>query len=168
MKKLIVSAVLAMSFVVVGPQLEAQQAQATDYIEYYRDNLFLGLAYHRVGCKTNWSTITESFDYDGFTTKRYCYNGATAASVPDAEWYDWNYYWSANAVNGDSPHQANDHANWTYATWGNASSSSECSYNIATDCNSDCWIGEFSNHQGWLVDTASPCWGSPPNGPNWQ
>jgi len=32
-----------------------------------------------------------------------------------------------------------------------------CSYNVLTDCNSDCWIADFSTRQGALVPTLSPC-----------
>jgi hypothetical protein len=163
MHKLLISAAVAATFIVVGPQMEEQSADAGTYIEYYRDNLFLGLAYHRIGCKTNWSTIQSSKEYDGFTTNNWCYSGNSASSVPGGSWYDWNYFNSSTS--GDS---AYNHANWTYETWGGSSSSSDCSYNVLTDCNSDCWMGEFSNHQGKEVDIASGCWGSPPNGPNWQ
>lgn len=166
MYKLLISAALAATFIVVGPQMEEQSAEATDYIEYYRDNLFLGLAYHRIGCHTNWTTVQNTHEYDGFTTSNYCNVGASSNSVPGGEWFDWNYYNSANAQG--SPNQANDHANWTYDTPNNQARSNSCSYSVLSDCNSDCWIGEFSNHQGWKVDTASGCWGSPPNGPNWQ
>ena len=43
-----------------------------------------------------------------------------------------------------------------------ASSSNTCEYNIATDCNSDCWIKNFSNcvdgASGSGISIASPCW----------
>jgi hypothetical protein len=32
-----------------------------------------------------------------------------------------------------------------------------CSYNVLTNCNSDCWIGDFSTRQGAIVPTLSPC-----------
>ena len=32
-----------------------------------------------------------------------------------------------------------------------------CSYNVLTNCNSDCWIGDFSTKQGAIVPTLSPC-----------
>jgi hypothetical protein len=33
-----------------------------------------------------------------------------------------------------------------------------CSYNVLTNCNSDCWIGDFSTRQGAICPTISPCW----------
>jgi hypothetical protein len=133
--------------------IAASTVDAAFYVEYYRDNLFLGLAYHRVGCLTNWSTIQANQDYDGFTTQRYCYQGATAASVPNGSWYTWNYATSKNQLD-----TCGAQANAEYDTPNYAASSNSCSYNILFDCNSDCWIGEFSTCQGYTVGTASPCW----------
>ncbi|WP_428265714.1 hypothetical protein [Haliangium sp.] len=148
MRKAIVSAV----FVLVTLGFVGQAVSAY-YVEYYRDNLFLGLAYHRVGCLTNWSTIQANQDYDGFTNNRYCYSGATADSVPNASWYDWNY------ASGKSQLDAcGTHTNNVYDTPNYASRSNSCSYNILFDCNSDCWISEFSSCQGYRVGTVSPCW----------
>ena len=50
-----------------GLAVAAPRAEAAYYVEYYRDNLFLGLAYHRVGCLTDWTTIQSGQEYDGFT-----------------------------------------------------------------------------------------------------
>lgn len=127
--------------------------EAALYVEYYRDNLFLGLAYHRVGCLTNWSTIQSNQDYDGFTTKRYCYAGASAVSVPSGSWYSWNYASSKAQLDA-----CGAQANAEYDTPNYAASSNSCNYNVLFDCNSDCWIGEFSSCQGKTVGTASPCW----------
>ncbi len=33
-----------------------------------------------------------------------------------------------------------------------------CSYNVLTNCNSDCWIYDFSTRQGATAPTLSPCW----------
>ena len=134
-------------------------AAADTYIEYYRDNLFLGLAYHRVGCLTNWYTIQAGQDYDGFTTTNYCTAGASAASVPGGSWYDYqwlgtsytNAQWRADSCGW----RTNDR----YGTWGYSARSSTCSYNITTNCNSDCWIRYFSTCMGYRVGIASPCWG---------
>lgn len=75
----------------VCSSVAASTVDAALYVEYYRDNLFLGLAYHRVGCLTDWNTIQANQDYDGFTNQRYCFQGATAASVPNASWYAWSF-----------------------------------------------------------------------------
>lgn len=129
------------------------QANSAYYVEYYRDNLFAGLAYHRIACLTDWNTIQSSQDYDGFTHTRYCYAGASAESVPNGSWYDWNY------ASGKAQLDAcGTHTNNVYGTPNYADRSNTCSYNIFTDCNSDCWIREFSTCQGKRVSIASPCW----------
>lgn len=130
-----------------------REANSADYVEYYRDNLFLGLAYHRVGCLTDWTTIQANQDYDGFTTKRYCHTGATSYEVPDGDWYAWNY-----ATGKAQLDACGAHTNNVYGTPNYAARSNTCSYNILLDCNSDCWIEEFSSCQGREVATASPCW----------
>lgn len=134
-------------------------ASAALYVEYYRDNLFLGLAYHRVGCLTNWTTIQANQDYDGFTTKRYCYAGRSANSVPDGRWFAWDYARSKSAA--DSCGAA---TNDRYGTQNYSARSSTCNYNIIFDCNSDCWIREFGKcmdrdiSNGRRVPKISPCW----------
>jgi hypothetical protein len=128
------------------------QASSALYVEYYRDNLFAGLAYHRIGCLTNWSTVQSSQDYDGFTNTRYCNAGANSDSVPNGSWFDWNY--ASSKAQLDSCGTA---TNNKYGTPNYADRSNTCSYNIFTDCNSDCWIRNFSTCQGWTVSIASPC-----------
>jgi len=129
------------------------QVQSAYYVEYYRDNLFLGLAYHRVGCLTDWHTIQANQDYDGFTNNRYCYAGSSSDSVPNGSWYDWNY------ASGKAQLDAcGAHTNDVYDTPNYAERSNSCSYNILLDCNSDCWIREFSSCQGWEIGIRSPCW----------
>ncbi len=137
----------------MGSMVHASPVEAASYVEYYRDNLFLGLAYHRVGCLTDWSTIQSNQDYDGFTTKRYCFAGSGAASVPGGSWYNWNY-----ATGKAQLDACGAQANNSYDTPGYASRSDSCNYNILFDCNSDCWIKEFSACQGYQVPVASPCW----------
>jgi hypothetical protein len=132
-------------------------ARAATYVEYYRDNLFLGLAYHRVGCLSNGSTIISEQEYDGFTTYNYCRYGASYSSAPNAQWYDWGY---ASVAQADS---CGYQANTKYGTPNYQSSSNTCSYNIMTDCNSDCWIKKFSSCMGDTTSIASPCW--PDNSP---
>jgi hypothetical protein len=133
--------------------LAASTVDAALYVEYYRDHLFMGIAYHRVGCLTDWSTIQSNQDYDGFTTQRYCHQGADPALVPEAAWYAWNYASSKSQLDS-----CGAQANAQYDTPNYAASSNSCSYNVMFDCNSDCWIREFSSCQGMQVDTSSPCW----------
>ncbi|NVB39662.1 hypothetical protein G6O69_17600 [Pseudenhygromyxa sp. WMMC2535] len=149
MRKLVIVSSLA-AMLSVGFAAEANSA---NYVEYYRDNLFIGLAYHRVACLTDWNTVQTDQDYDGFTNKRYCYTGANSASVPDGQWYDWNH--AKDKAQLDSCGQQ---ANSKYGTPNYASSSNSCNYNILFDCNSDCWIRKFSSCQGKKVSIASPCW----------
>ncbi|MEZ4398653.1 MAG: hypothetical protein R3B06_01445 [Kofleriaceae bacterium] len=133
------------------------------YVEYYRDNLFLGLAYHRVGCLTDWTTIQSTQEYDGFTTFDYCTAGTSSNSVPSGEWFDWNYVaGSTLSAAKSSLDNVGNQANTCYATPNYAARSNVCSYNVLMDCNSDCWMENFSSRQGWTVDTASGCWGAPP------
>lgn len=138
-------------------------AKAAYYVEYYRDNLFLGLAYHRVGCLTDWTTIQSGQEYDGFTTYNYCNAGTSSDSVPSGEWFDWNYA-SGSTVSAAKTvlDGVGGQANTCYATPNYQDTSTVCSYNVLTDCNSDCWMENFSMRQGWRVETASGCWGSPP------
>ncbi|MEO1234080.1 MAG: hypothetical protein AAFZ18_34820 [Myxococcota bacterium] len=145
---------LVASAVLCGALGTSQSAFAQQqYVEYYRDNLFLGLAFHRVGCLTNWSTIRSSQDYDGFTTKRYCYSGRTANRVPGGKWYAWNY-----ATGKSQLDSCGNSTNNRYGTPNYAARSNTCNYNILFDCNSDCWIKAFSSCQGRRVSIASPCW----------
>ncbi|MEM9491050.1 MAG: hypothetical protein AAGC55_18015 [Myxococcota bacterium] len=148
MRKLLIAGVVA----AVCCGFVAQSASAL-YAEYYRDNLFLGLAYHRVACLTNWTTIQDNQDYDGFSNTRYCYTGATANSVPGGQWFD------ATHTSGKSQLDAcGSQANNRYGTPNYARRSNTCNYNILFDCNSDCWIREFSTCQNDPVSIASPCW----------
>lgn len=123
------------------------------YVEYYRSNLFLGLAYHRIGCLTDWTTIRSDQDYDGFSVSRYCYDGSSSEAVPDGEWFAWNY--AEGKAQLDSCGAA---ANAQYGTPGYSERSQTCNYNVLFNCNSDCWIRAFSSCQGKSVPIASPCW----------
>lgn len=137
----------------------ARAASSAYYVEYYRDNLFGGLAYHRVGCMTDWNTIQSNQDYDGFTGQRYCNAGTSPESVPGASWYGYDHV-------GDSFDQVRAQldgcgaqTNNRYGTANYNPSSSTCGYNIFTNCNSDCWIRYFSTCVGQRIGTLSPCFG---------
>jgi hypothetical protein len=137
----------------------AASAAGGYYVEYYRDNLFLGLAYHRVGCLTDWSTIQNNQDYDGFTTNRYCFAGAGSAQVPGGEWFTYQYLGESLAAAQSQLDTCGARTNGHYETPNYAARSTTCSYNLVTNCNSDCWIRYFSTCAGKQVATISPCWG---------
>lgn len=153
MRRLVMSA-----FVALGAMSVSEVAHATLYIQYYRDNLFFGLAYHRVGCLTNWRTILDNQDYQGFTSKRYCYSGRSSASVPDGQIFSWDY--AASKSVADS---CGRQTNTRYGTPNYARRSNTCNYNILFDCNSDCWIRYFGGcldgvrSNGFPVPIESPC-----------
>lgn len=152
-KRTMIKGLLA-SLAAVAALGSASAAHAAYYIDYWGDDLFLGLAYHRFGCLSNENTISSNQDYDGFTTKRYCYSGQSS-SAPGSSGYtalDWNVTSGAAQLNA-----CGTQANTTYGTPNYAASSNTCNYNILTNCNSDCWIRKFSKCQGWQIGIASPC-----------
>jgi hypothetical protein len=149
-----------LALAVVGSLMAVTRSTSADYyVEYYRDNLFLGLAYHRIGCLTNWSTIQSNQDYDGFTNNRYCYTGASAASVPNGSWYDYTHLGTSLSTAKSRLDTCGSRTNTRYGTANYAASSSTCGYNIFTNCNSDCWIRYFSTCNGDTVGIVSPCFG---------
>lgn len=153
-KKTLIKALAASlaAFAVLG---SAGAAEAAYYVDYWGDDLFLGLAYHRFGCLDDDVTITSNQDYDGFTNNRYCFSGQ-AWNAPGNAGYvylDWNTTSGATQLNS-----CGTVANTAYGTANYAASSTTCSYNIATNCNSDCWIRKFSSCQGKQIAIASPCW----------
>ncbi len=151
---------VALIIVVMTMLIGARQASAANYyVEYYRDNLFLGLAYHRVGCLTNWTTIQTNQDYDGFTTTRYCVAGRSSSSVPNGTWYDYQYLGTVYSTAKSRLDTCGSRTNTKYGTPSYAARSNRCSYNIVTNCNSDCWIRYFSTCMGDRTTTASPCTG---------
>lgn len=128
---------------------------AAEFIDYWGDNLFGGIAYHRFGCYDDDTTTLSNQDYDGFTDNRYCFAGAAWDAPGDAghAFLDWNY------TTGEAELDAcGESTNDIYGTYDYAPKSSTCNYNIFTDCNSDCWIREFSACQGWEINVLSPCW----------
>jgi len=159
MRKALTAAIVALVAGSFIPLTTSTASAEQQYVEYYRDNLFLGLAYHRIGCLTNWYTIQSNQDYDGFTYNRYCFTGSSSNSVPNGSWFDWNYTSGKSQLDG-----CGSYTNWLFDTPNYQDRSNSCSYNILNDCNSDCWIRRFSSCQGWSVSIASPCWGDPPNG----
>jgi hypothetical protein len=153
MTKLITKYMLALVAAVALVGTSGAALSAT-YVDYWGDDLFLGLAYHRFGCFDDDNVILSNQDYDGFTTNRYCYQGQ-AWNAPQNAGYtylDWNY--ASSKAQLDS---CGTTANNTYGTPNYAARSNTCSYNIFTNCNSDCWIRKFSSCQGHQIGIASPC-----------
>jgi hypothetical protein len=151
---------LILSLVVLGTVATGARAiSAAYYVEYYRDNLFLGLAYHRVGCLTDWNAIQSNQDYDGFTNNRYCNAGANPASVPNGSWYGYDFVSDSLSATQNLLSACGNNTNARYGTPNYAGSSNTCGYNIFTNCNSDCWIRYFSTCMGQTIGTISPCFG---------
>lgn len=132
----------------------ATEAQAALYVDYWGDDLFGGIAYHRFGCLDDDTNTLSNQDYDGFTNSRFCFAGRAwdALEGDGYAFLDWNY--TSGAAQLDA---CGAHTNEVYDTPNYADRSNSCSYNIFTDCNSDCWIREFSSCQGWEIGIASPC-----------
>jgi hypothetical protein len=147
--KCLLSSVAALT--IIG---SAGAAEAAQYVDYWGDDLFLGLAYHRFGCFDDDNVTLSNQDYDGFTNNRYCFQGA-AWDAPDSNGYAYLDY---NTTSGKAQLDAcGTAANNAYGTPNYAASSTTCSYNIFTNCNSDCWIRKFSSCQGWQIGIESPC-----------
>ena len=102
-------------------------ARADYYVEYYRDNLFLGLAYHRIGCLTNWATVQSNQEYDGFTTSDYCFAGTSSDSVPSGSWFDYQYLSSSFSAAQSRLDSCGAQTNNRYGTQGYTARSSTCS-----------------------------------------
>lgn len=139
---------LVLMSVVFGGVVSASAQQL--WVEYFRKNLFLGIAYHRIGCLTNGNTIISDQEYDGFSSINYCVSGQRDAV--GASFFDSNR--TSGAAQLDA---CGELANERYGTPDYAERSDTCDYNILRDCNSDCWIRTFSSCQGKRVPTLSPC-----------
>ncbi len=146
----------------------SSDGSSTFYMDTWKDNLFLSIAYHRVGCLTGSVAVVNNQDYDGFSNGDYCRNGEA--------WQSPSYYggstsyqvsWSFGAGTSytsakSTADSCNTGANNAFNTPSNAYRSGSCSYNIFKNCNSDCWYKNFSNcvdgASGSGVSIASPCW----------
>lgn len=144
-----------------------QAGDGSYYINYFKDNLFLGLAYHRVGCLSDTGTTVSDQDYDGYSEGNYCRKGEAwdgaknhGAKFMDTECGGGACYFYIGSTLSASTAKANDcgnQANNQYGTANYARRSTTCSYNILTNCNSDCWVRKFSNCMGYQIPIASPC-----------
>ena len=141
---LAVTAIMASSALASAQQL---------YVEYYRSNLFLGLAYHRIGCLPTGARSNRTRTTMAFRARGTAMRDAPRTPFRDGEWFAWNY------ASGKSQLDAcGSQANTRYGTPNYAERSNRCNYNVVTNCNSDCWIRHFSGCQGKRVPIASPCW----------
>lgn len=134
------------------------------WIDYWKNNLFLGIAYHRFGCVTNNIAIVSEREYDGFTDTDYCRLGY-GLSDPATRGGDSTYMistaFAGNYLSNVTAYldSCGTQTNNTYATPNYQRRSNVCSYNIMKNCNSDCWIKAFSTCvAGSPISTLSPCW----------
>ncbi|HUQ06842.1 MAG TPA: PPC domain-containing protein [Kofleriaceae bacterium] len=160
----------------------ASDGSSVEYMDYWKNNLFLGLAYHRIGCLTGSTAVLSSQDYDGFSDGDYCragygwqspsqFGGSTSYQISlNLEGIYGTQSFGTMKANADkcanggtlSDGRVVGGTNVAYNTPGFSYRSQVCSYNVLTNCNSDCWIKNFSNcldgSGGSGISIASPCW----------
>ena len=136
----------------------------TWWIDYWKNNLFLGVAYHRFGCVTNNMQIVSEREYDGFTDTDYCRLGRglsdPATRGGDSTYMNSTQYtgWYLSDVTARLD-ICGSSTNTTYNTPNYQRRSNSCSYNVMTNCTSDCWIKKFSAcERGSSISILSPCW----------
>lgn len=127
-------------------------------------------------------TVQTNNTYQGFSGTQQCYAGTTSAHMNNDHHYLDQIWWGDQSDAGLTQDYcwANHDYDlrlyywwygykywnycfaWTpyggYSTSYVGSSSSSCSYNVLTNCNSDCWIRNFSQRQGHQIGISSPCW----------
>ncbi len=119
-------------------------------------------------CHAGWSWSSENSSastYYGYTTSgnvsdvwlgyyfccaNYDYGEALTYGGNGATWQDFCHSWE------DSPQYSNN-STADRTSRDPSGAINHCSYNVLTNCNSDCWIGDFSSRQGTVVPTLSPC-----------
>ncbi|HUH01901.1 MAG TPA: hypothetical protein VML75_07880, partial [Kofleriaceae bacterium] len=151
----------------------AAYASAADvapyYVDYWKDNLFLGIAYHRIACFSSDGIIVSDQDYDGFSNGDYCRKGKAWDSPKSYGAKDYirsNSLGTSFTAARDKLNSCGSQANTAYGTPGYArrsDGSGRCKgskYHLLNDCNSDCWIREFSScvTPGNPIAIKSPCW----------
>jgi hypothetical protein len=160
----------------------ATDGSSVEYMDYWKNNLFLGIAYHRIGCMTGSTAVLSSQDYDGFSDGNYCragYGWQSPSQFGGSVSYQISHNLEATygaisfatakanadkCANGGtlSDGRVVTGTNVTYSTASYSYRSSSCSYNVLTNCNSDCWIRNFSNcldgAGGSGISISSPCW----------
>jgi|GEM_PF-2652605 len=134
--------------------------------------------------------ITSNNTYQGFTNQQYCFNGRSYAqtrreasiylgwrTAPTDAWLGY-YFGLANwdygtALVGTNPRDIRNYSHSLQTSYANndtfgisprsvSGAPNACNYNVITNCNSDCWMRDFST-RGWgsggAVPIASPCLG---------
>jgi hypothetical protein len=109
---------------------------------------------------------------NGTASKYYGYSASGNLSDSWLGYYycyaNWDYGEALNGISGTAAQNSNNYChswqtgyanNTTYdvSTRSVSGAPNGCSYNVLTNCNSDCWIGDFSTKQGAIVPTLSPC-----------
>lgn len=85
-----------------------------------------------------------------FCQANYVYGEAMAYGDP-GDWHNYCHSWQGAMYSNNST--------WDRTDRDPSNAINSCSYNILTNCNSDCWIQDFSSRQGtYTVPIASPCW----------
>jgi len=186
MRKSIVVLLVAGIVWVVGPRATVSTAHAR-YVDYYGKNLFLGIAYHRWGCVDDGTNVVNNNTYQGFTGTQYCYQGTNWQNVSSDiylgynsesqgdSWMgyyfcyaNWDYGMALSGSNAGDWHnfchswQSNYGNNDTFGVDSRSSSGAPnaCSYSVLSNCNSDCWIKDFSQRQGGVTPWTGSAWGS--------
>jgi hypothetical protein len=138
----------------------------TYYATCWKDQLFW-FAYHRGCCLVDYTggtgLVRSSLDYDGFSDNDYCRlnehwsNGPASheAENVDAEYKNLGTNFTTAKSTMDSCGQWTNLMHGHNNTVGDPSYKtaykrrpSGCSYNILTDCNSDCWYQDFAGCLG--------------------
>jgi hypothetical protein len=83
-----------------------------------------------------------------FCEANYDYGEAMADGSNVGDWHNYCHSWQSNYANNST---------WDRSSRDPSGAINYCSYNVLTNCNSDCWIGDFSQRQGAVVPTLSPC-----------
>jgi hypothetical protein len=118
------------------------------------------------GAGATWNTVNAAAS---------TYYGYTSSGNLSPAWLgyyfcyaNWDYGEAMSGVSGADLQNSNNYCHSWQSGYSNNSTADRtsrdpsgaanyCSYNVLTNCNSDCWIGDFSTRQGAIVPTLSPC-----------
>jgi len=84
-----------------------------------------------------------------FCEANYDYGEAMADGSNVADWHNYCHSWQGTMYSNNST--------WDRSSRDPSGAINYCSYSVLSNCNSDCWIGDFSTRQGAVVPTLSPC-----------
>lgn len=119
-------------------------------------------------CHQGWTFSQTSSSASTY----YGYSNTGNLSDPWLGYYfcyaNWDYGEALNGYSGTALQNSNNYCySWNTGYANNSTfnittrdvsgAPNYCSYNVLTNCNSDCWIGDFSTKQGAIVPTLSPC-----------